>query len=323
MSCSSQTPPMKEGKMAGLSLVAGRQEVSEMAWQSIDSTQANWLSIMPYAFGKLGDTSLVYNINRQWKGEKISGAAEVIQQAHKRGYKIMLKPHLWLRGGFTGHHEFTSDEQWEAWERNYTAYILEFAKLSDSLKVSMFCIGTELGKSAINRPLYWQNLISEIKKVYSGKLTYAANWDTYRQIPFWQQLDYIGIDAYFPLNTADQNNLQSLQKAWMTYNEELQSFSKQVNRQIIFTEWGCRSVVNGHQKPWEHHDGGSVDEKIQKLVYEAFFTTIWQQPYLAGGFVWKWYTDPVSKERIADDYTPQGKPAQEILRVYYQMKTKE
>jgi hypothetical protein len=37
----------------------------------------------------------------------------------------------------------------------------------------------------MNRPKYWQELILEIRKVYKGKLTYAANWDEFKRVPFW------------------------------------------------------------------------------------------------------------------------------------------
>ena len=48
----------------------------------------------------------------------------------------------------------------------------------------MFCIGTELQFVVANDPEYWKQSIREIKQVYTGKLTYAENWDQFQNVPF-------------------------------------------------------------------------------------------------------------------------------------------
>ncbi len=313
-----QKADVVDEKIAGLSLVAGRQAVSDTAWLQVEQTHANWVSIMPYAFGNLHDTVLVYNIDRQWQGERIEGAAEAIRQAKERGLKVMLKPHLWLRGGFTGHHNPGTEEGWTAWEKNYSSYILDFTHLADSLQVEIFCIGTELTQSIINRPDYWQHLINTVKDTYTGKLTYAANWDSYRKVQFWQRMDYVGIDAYFPLEAGDDPLTSELATAWQPHVAELKSFSTKQNLPILFTEWGYRSVAGATRRPWEHERGGTINYEVQARAYQAFFTTVWPKPFVAGGFVWKWYTDPIASEKIDSDYSPQGKPALRTLIKNYQ-----
>lgn len=50
-----------------------------------------------------------------------------------------------------------------------------------------------------------RRLIRQIRRVYHGPLTYAANWSgEYKQIRFWDALDYVGIQAYFPLRHGRQ-----------------------------------------------------------------------------------------------------------------------
>jgi hypothetical protein len=76
------------------------------------------------------------------------------------------------------------------------------------------------------RPEYWSQLIKKIKKIYSGN--YAANWDDFDKVPFWNELDYIGIDAYFPLSDAttpsvlELNDSSSTLKNRKTSNEDEQ-----------------------------------------------------------------------------------------------------
>jgi hypothetical protein len=45
------------------------------------------------------------------------------------------------------------------------------------------CFGTEL-EFGSQKTQYWMQLIQKIKKVYTGKLTYAANWDDFDKVPF-------------------------------------------------------------------------------------------------------------------------------------------
>ena len=82
---------------------------------------------------------------------------------------------------------------------------------------------------------FWNHLIKEIKKVYTGKLTYAANWDNYENVTFWKKLDYSGIDAYFPLSDAKTPSLQNCFIGWESHFKMIKNLSKEVNKPVIFT----------------------------------------------------------------------------------------
>ena len=66
---------------------------------------------------------------------------------------------------------------------------------------------------------------------YSGKLTYAANWGAidqnvggYQNVPWWNQLDYIGIDAYFPIASQNNTTLAGLTAAWQNQANSIESW---------------------------------------------------------------------------------------------------
>ena len=90
-----------------------------------------------------------------------------------------------------------TEEDWLVLEASYENYLLEYARVAEEVNAKIFCIGTELEKFVINRPNYWQSLIAKIKTVYTGKLTYAANWDEFKRVPFWNELDFIGCRCIF------------------------------------------------------------------------------------------------------------------------------
>lgn len=111
---------------------------------------------------------------------------------------------------------------------------------------------------------HWRILISETRQLYSGKLTYAANFDNYTQIAFWDALDLIGINAYFKLRDLD-NNLSKEQEIYHSWNKELnriKQFKQAINceeKPILFTELGFTYRENSTIYPWAY-DNFSVIE---------------------------------------------------------------
>lgn len=276
---------------------------------------------MPYGFIPEGSTELKFNSEWQWWGEKMEGTSTLIQLAKKEGYKIMLKPHVWKRhGSFTGHHGYTSEKDWKAFETSYSNYILSFAQLAQEEKVELFCIGTEWAKFVEERPEFWKKLINEVKKVYFGKLTYAANWDEYKKVTFWNQLDYIGVDAYFPLVEDKTPSSAQVKYALLEPLNELRIVSSAANKPILFTEFGYRSVDFTAKKPWEAGREGIVNLQGQINAYEAFFESFWSQEFVAGGFIWKWFANHAEVGGESNNgFTPQNKPVEKSIQKWYSL----
>ena len=198
---------VKNEKICGLSFVASNRALVEQDFEPVSMTNANHLALMPFGYMKSKtDPKLIFDDDFQWWGEKSEGLSLSIDLAHKNGFKVMLKPQIWVMGGtFTGHLEMSNEEAWTNFEEDYRAFILNFAKIADRKGVDIFCIGTELGKFVAARPKFWDGLIQEIRLIYKGKLTYAENWDCYDEPAFLSQLDYIGVDAYFPISKKGES----------------------------------------------------------------------------------------------------------------------
>jgi hypothetical protein len=73
-------------------------------------------------------------------------------------------------------------------------------------------------------------------------VTYAANWDAYERTPFWDDLDLIGVDAYFPLSSDPDVSVGELVEAWEPVVSDLRTFAIRHDRPILFAEFGYRSV---------------------------------------------------------------------------------
>lgn len=314
----------KVEKITGLSYVAPVNPVDSQAFVSVKSVNAGWICLMPFAFGDKESGSLGFNYPRQWWGERADGVAGCVENARKHGIKVMLKPQVWFRRGeYTGQVEMPNDTIWQAWETNYRDFILTFARQADSLNVEMLCIGTEWEKFVEKRPDFWKKLITEIKNIYKGQLTYAANWDEFHRFPYWQQLDYVGIDAYFPVCSKTTPSVEELQEGWEKHHDDIIDFREKIKKPILFTEYGYRSIDSCAHKPWEFHNSGNVNQLGQSNAYEALFREFWEEPWFAGGFVWKWYETTMLQRsesrwnRISIDFTPQNKIAEKVIKQWY------
>ena len=303
----------------GMNLVAPIKELKNTTFDELKAHHINSISLIPYAFVDVENASVHYNNKRQWWGERTEGIIASNQLAHEYKMTVMLKPHLWVNHNFyTGNLDFATDSEWKKWEADYEKYILDFAQLAQQEKIELFCFGTELGNSVAKRPEYWSQLIQKIKKIYTGKLTYAANWDDFDKVPFWNELDYIGIDAYFPLSDATTPAVADLNEAWQQHILKMEKLQAKTNKKILFTEFGYRNSDQAAKEPWKENQSG-INNLAQANAYESLFQTLTQKKWFAGGFAWKWYADAYHKEaKNSIDYTPQEKPALETIKKWYQ-----
>jgi hypothetical protein len=323
LSCDSDTQSQVQvlSKIKGLSFVAPPKSFGISAMKDVKAVKADWIAVIPYAFTRLGEAKVHFNPDGQWWGERPEGVRATIDSAHKHQIKVMLKPQVYVPQGWTGDLDFESDHDWEQWEKDYEVYLLTFAAIAIEKKVEMFCIGTELEKSVTKRPDFWRQLIKQIRLKYKGKLIYAANWDDYKDVPFWNELDLIGVNAYFPLSDAPLPTLADLQEQWQPILKKLRRLSNQTQKPVAFTEFGYLSVDGCAGKTWELEKKRrelSKNEQTQAIAYEALFSSVWNEKWWAGGFVWKWYPEQFGREGHTDkDYTPQNKQAEKTLTTWF------
>jgi hypothetical protein len=307
--------------MNGVSFVASRDTISSQHIKPVLNVQSNYVALMPYGFIKeLSAPNITHNTNRQWFGETKNGLLQYAKRFQKEKVRIMVKPHIWVwRGEFTGNIKMDSEENWIILEESYTQFILTYAKAAENLNADILCIGTELEQFVANRPMYWQKIIKEIREIYKGKLTYAANWDEFKRVAFWKDLDFIGIDAYFPLSNKKSPTIAEYELGWKLHKSEILKVQKQFNKPVIFTEFGYRSVDFNGKKPWDSKKvEGAVNLEAQANALQAIYNQFWNEEWFSGGFLWKWFHkhDEVGGEKN-NRFTPQNKPAEELIRKLY------
>ncbi len=313
----------KTDRMHGLSFVAPPEPFPNNPMPAVKAVDAAWIAVIPYGYSLIGDSKVYYNTERQWWGERREGIEETLRLAKAANLKIMLKPQLYIPGSWTGDWKLADEASWLEWENGYEKFIFDFLELAVQFDVELFCVGTEFKKSVEQRPEFWRKLILNIRKKYKGKLTYAANWDNYQNIPFWEQLDFVGIDAYFPLNESKTPDKKILIKAWQKPLSDLDSFHCKVKKPILFTEFGYLCVDGCAGKNWileKNINKINQNEIAQATALDALFEVWWENDWWAGGFIWKWFPNMRGHEGYpGKDYTPQGKAAENILKKWYSL----
>ena len=321
--CVSKGEVAVQERINGVCFVAPPHQITAEVMQPIREANAGWIAVVPYAFTYKGDPHINYDTSRQWWGERSEGVIQTITYAHQAGLKVMLKPHVWVIGqGWPGDFTLESEAEWQVWEEQYGRYLRTMTDIADSMGVEMLCIGTEYRHPAAERPDFWKAQIQTIRARYSGLLTYAANWDNFQNITFWDQLDYIGIDAYFPLCEQKTPTLQTLRKGWQEPLQQIKNIQSDFDKPILFTEYGYQSadyMAKGH---WEASQGEQpVNLEAQQRGYQVLYEVFWEEPWFAGGFLWKWFADHSEAGGEAHNgYTPQNKPALSIIKEVYAQK---
>ncbi len=306
-------------KLKGVCWVGSRQPVQGIELRALKATGVNAMSQTPFGWqSEVNSPEIRWQTDNEkmWWGESARGLKVTLDSSTALGITNMLKPHLWVRGAWPGEIEMKNEADWEIWFANYLAFIMDYARLAKDMGFPMLCIGTELEKTSY-REDDWRKVIAEVRKVYSGKLVYAANFTEYEAIKFWDDLDFIGIQAYFPLAKSDNPELKELKKSWENHLSKIDKMVRKYNKPVFFTEIGYCNTVDAAVEPWVWPDQRKeieLSEEVQAKCYQAFFETAWLKPWMAGVFFWKWY--PNARERNPD-FTPQGKQAEEIMAAYF------
>ncbi|MFT7236531.1 MAG: hypothetical protein ACI93L_000602 [Cyclobacteriaceae bacterium] len=308
----------KKQQINGVNLVSPAQKVDSLDFSKLQRINTAWVGVVPYGFSRQGEPKVSFDHSRQWWGERSEGTRELIKLAQCNGYKVMLKPHIWMMGGWIGDFDLLSEEDWIKWELDYEKYILNYARVAAEAGVDMLCIGTEYKIATVKRPQYWYALILKIKEVYHGPLTYAANWDNYENISFWDQLDYIGVDAYFPLVQGEHPTIESMENAWIENTADLKRVSDKFSKPILFTEYGYQSVNGAAGEHWTvKKERKYLNMSLQSEAYQCLYNTIWKEDWMAGGFLWKWHLHDDRGGLQNPDWTPQNKPVESVIYENY------
>jgi arabinogalactan endo-1,4-beta-galactosidase len=263
----------------------------------------NSIALVPYGFASTKEPK-VRGWNTRWEGD--AGVTQLARIAHSLGMKVLLKPQLWMHGGNPADINFPGAAENSEWFAQYQPFLEHYAQLASAVHADVFCIGVELEKMSGNEQA-WRKLIARARGIYPGPLTYAANFGAeFESIKFWDALDYIGIDEYYPL-PDDLSTAAVVGK--------ISAVQSHYQKPVLFTEAGFSSVAEANRAPWDEPPG-PVDLEIQAKSYDALLSAFYEKPWFAGVYWWKVGTNGYGGPSDAS-HTPWNKPAMQSIEHWY------
>jgi Ca2+-binding RTX toxin-like protein len=250
--------------------------------------------------------------------------------AHANGLDIVFKPNLSGLDGTISHSLAPGDVA--AFFSSYKAEVVHLAGIAEQGDVGTFAIGNEM--SSLSGPQYegyWRDIISSVRSVYSGDITYAAATDEASKVSFWDDLDIIGVNTYPPLTASKEPTVGELVNAWneVPFNpyyarafdhqspvDFLHSLATDHGKQVLMTEVGYRSIDGTAINPGGGSSKAPPDAAEQADAYNAFMQVWGTQggSWLKGVQFWQW---DLSNQPNETGYSPQHKPAEQVVEQYF------
>jgi hypothetical protein len=277
---------------------------------AIANTGANWIAIADFGF-----MSSVTDPHIRFGGERSLTEADLVKcidDAHVAGLKVLLKPDIWCHDfahlkKWHGDIVMTTDAEWDTWFAEYTKFVLRDARIAQSAKADGFCVGMEL-EGTSRQEARWRAVVAEVRKVYTGPLTYAAAYGEWPHIQWWDAVDCIGVNGYFPLTGKESTDEADLRRGWGVVYGFLEPFAKKWNKPICFTELGYSESVRAGLEPWEYNIVGS-NKEYQARLYRIAVEEAAKRDFVVGIFVWKWFTsDQAARIERHDPFGIQDRP---------------
>lgn len=287
---------------------------SAASGRSLDALKrlgVDWISVTPFGFQR---DSAASTFGWESIDESDERLGAVTLQAHARGIRVMLKPHIWLRPpAWPGSIE---PADWAQWFQVYARFLSHYATLAQQQHMDALCIGNELAKTTSHEG-EWRALIAIARHEYSGPLTYGAEMEEVFSVPFWDALDFIGVSGYYPLAPSRSPDRATLVAEWRPVLARLAALAKRTERRIVFTEVGYRSADFGTWKQWEITRSAPSNPSLQAAAYEAFFEAVWPEPWCGGAYFWKWFSYLGHSTPDGNEWELENKPAQDVLARHY------
>lgn len=282
-------------------------------------TGATWLEI-PVLLTQ--DTPSSTNVYAGASTPGVDAFASGVRYAVSLGYHVFFIPLSGVNtsGGWAGIIQFGSQQQEQQWFDSYWKILKPYAQAAQDNGAEQMAIGTELSWLQENAPAsMWNQLISRVRSVFKGKLTYDMNWtpSLYDPPQSWMsnpELSAIGLSEYVPLvDSAVRVDPAAMPDLWKArVGKLIDAFSNKVHKPIILSEVGYRNTSDALYAPYSAQSDAPVDQQEQAGAYAATLINVFGDSAIIGVFFWAW--DNVARESIA------GMQAVQVVNRWYTRK---
>ncbi len=279
-------------------------------------THAYWIE-MPLLFysSSLSATTVTTGVSTPTVASFIEG----ILAAHAHGYRVFITPLLTVSSGsmaWSGAISFSTRQDEQRWFTSYWQALKPYVLAAQRNGVEQLAIGTEEEWLQQFAPdALWNELILNIRSVFSGALTYDMNWTALQKTPpLWMHnsnITAIGVSAYLSLtDTRTRVDPQKMSALWKSIiGNALDTFAMKLGKPVLISEIGYRDSSDTLYHAWESSSTAPVDPAEQAAACDAALANTTHDPHIRGIFFWGW--DDVGAFSLRDQ------PAATVLHRWY------
>ncbi len=235
----------------------------------------------------------------------------VMDEAASRNLRVSLMPVIDLENKHEGvTRAALKSADWEHWWWSYRRFIMHYARIAAANKAALFSVGNQL-LSTESDEAHWRALIGDVRKVYSGKLTYTAHVERFDAITFWDALDVVSLGGSLGASSKDA----SLPRTCQALINRLRTWAMANNKRYLLAGVFCEE--GRHNETKRNHESTTLDAgaNLRMLIQQrAFFESFQADARLEGVFVPQSFAldGPLDQSP-----TLAGKPAREVLRHWF------
>ncbi len=192
-----------EARQRGVAFDGFRSTVSEDEFRALAAIGTTHVAFAVSAFMRdAADPNVSRTTRRRQGRERASSEDRLITLttlARDAGLEVALVPTIGdFRGLSRSDIRMRNETDWREWFRQYEQVVSDVADLATTSGAVGLTIGMELRGTAA-REHQWRAVAEAARSRFDGWLTYAANWDDYQSVQWWDAVDFVGVQAYFEL----------------------------------------------------------------------------------------------------------------------------
>jgi hypothetical protein len=281
---------------------------------------ANTITIIPYSYIRnSGDNDPTYlSLNKGAGSENDQGVIHSAYEAKQLGMSTLLKPQVFVDVGWSGDMTFSTEAQWQQFFNYYYRWIRHYAFLAEIHNIEMLSVGVEFSIAMLTHQGNWSKMIKNLRGLYSGQMTYCSNWgEEFETVSLWDELDFIGINSYYPLSNKNDATDEELTANFQTVKTKIKNVYNTYKKPIVFTEIGFRSLNAPWKLPYSKGDNNIFNEEHQDRAYNVILKGIENEEWCHGILWWKFpsYLEYRGKENTS--FTPNNKKAEVTVRKWF------
>lgn len=309
-----QSTDLTKQKMRGTTMLQTKETgldeaAADKSFKALARTGANAVVLIPF-MRQANTHSTTVNIAESVRDDQLIAG---IRRARAARLRVIVKPQMLVEGSWAGEINPGSDTAWRSWFESYTVHVLHYAQIAQNEGAEVFVVGTELRNS--DRQPYWRDLIAEVRKVFKGRVTYAAhNQDGVSAYAHWDVLDTMGVTLYPSLGKSATR--EEMRKSIQSAVTDLELLAAAHGKSLLILEIGLPSANGAQDRPWEIPKNPVPNMRVQAMALDLWLGEL-NKPWVNGVFVWDWHSNPAAGGKHDTDFTVQNKPAQSVLSCHW------